>query len=200
MGAETRGWLRRGHLQEPARLVCPAPDRHRPGRGGARYGEEAVPGPGGRETFGLCYSQERQSEERASPERPSRRMEAMLSQLAPRMDRAGLRGHWTPRPAWQAWAPRGYGPFPALAQATRGAAAARWKTHILLRQVDAAFRVPKTDLELPSMWRPPEERVRAPAAAPPGNRSYGRPWNCGWRTRGWATPGRVWRSRPRSKS
>ncbi len=96
--------------------------------------------------------------------------------------------------------PPWHGTFPALAQATRGAAAARWKIHILLRQVDAAFRVPKTDLELPSMWRPPEERIRAPAASPPGNRSYGRPWNCGWRTRGWATPGRVWRSRPRSKS
>jgi len=75
--------------------------------------------------------------------------------------RAGVRLAWTARPEWDDWARWSEGCYVLRTNVTDWSAEDLWRTYIQLTDVEAAFRIQKSELELRPVWHQRPDRVEA---------------------------------------
>ena len=75
--------------------------------------------------------------------------------------RAGVRLEWTARPEWDDWARWSEGCYVLRTNVADWSAEDLWRTYIQLTDVEAAFRIQKSELELRPVWHQRPDRVEA---------------------------------------
>ncbi len=75
--------------------------------------------------------------------------------------RAGVRLEWTARPEWDDWARWSEGGYVLRTNVAEWTAEELWRTYIQLTDVEAAFRIQKSELELRPVWHQRPDRVQA---------------------------------------
>src|ERR1700675_32052 len=75
--------------------------------------------------------------------------------------RAGVRLQWTARPEWDDWARWSEGCYVLRTNVTHWSPDELWRTYIQLTDVEAAFRIQKSELAIRPVWHQREDRVQA---------------------------------------
>jgi len=75
--------------------------------------------------------------------------------------RAGVRLQWTARPEWDDWARWSEGCYVLRTNVTNWSPDELWRTYIQLTDVEAAFRIQKSELAIRPVWHQREDRVQA---------------------------------------
>src|SRR5712692_3278989 len=74
---------------------------------------------------------------------------------------AGVRLDWTARPEWDDWARWSEGCYVLRTNVTDWSAEELWRTYIQLTDVEAAFRIQKSELAIRPVWHQRADRVQA---------------------------------------
>ena len=74
---------------------------------------------------------------------------------------ASLRLTWTARPEWDDWAQSSEGCYVLRSNIPDWSPEDLWRTYIQLTEVEAAFRIHKSDLSIRPIWHQREDRVKA---------------------------------------
>jgi transposase len=75
--------------------------------------------------------------------------------------RAGVRLQWTARPEWDDWARWSEGCYVLRTNVMTWSPDELWRTYIQLTDVEAAFRIQKSELAIRPVWHQREDRVQA---------------------------------------
>jgi transposase len=75
--------------------------------------------------------------------------------------RAGVRLQWTARPEWDDWARWSEGGYVLRTNVMTWSPDELWRTYIQLTDVEAAFRIQKSELAIRPVWHQREDRVQA---------------------------------------
>src|SRR6266699_3851802 len=120
------------------------------------------------ETFLLCRSAERRAKERAMHERFATRIDAGLARLGRRLEllddahaAARLRLRWGVREHWDERTREREGCYILRTNVQDWTPETMWKTYVQLWEVEAAFRIHKSELTIRPIWHQKPERVQA---------------------------------------